>query len=96
MLIVKTIDGKEARLYSKTGSMPCQIHGAINYGTSKRAKWEQVSWTKKGHFFCDDDPCSSDLDGTEEEIKQWLKKGLLENEIMLELAFNKRLELKKQ
>jgi len=33
---------------------------------------------------------------TEEEIKKLETKGLHENEIMLELAFNKRLELKKQ
>jgi type III restriction enzyme len=33
---------------------------------------------------------------TEDEIKKLEKKGLSENEIMLELAFNKRLELKKQ
>lgn len=33
---------------------------------------------------------------TEEEIKKLEIKGLHENEIMLELAFNKRLELKKQ
>jgi len=33
---------------------------------------------------------------TEAEIKKFEKKGLSENEIMLELAYNKRLELKKQ
>ncbi len=33
---------------------------------------------------------------TEDEIKKLEKKGLSENEIMLELAFNKRIELKKQ
>ena len=33
---------------------------------------------------------------TVDEIKKLEKKGLSENEIMLELAFNKRIELKKQ